>query len=133
MIGESLGSHATVAALAHKIAERAAGNPFFVEEIVRDLADRGVLTGERNAYVCTREVAEVSVPATLHAAIAARIDRLDSVAKKLLSAAAVIGLRFGVDLLERLPIARPSCNSSTPDSLTGSRWVRAQRTRFGIR
>ena len=102
LIGELLGSHASVSALAHKIAERAAGNPFFVEEIVRDLADRGVLTGERNAYVCTREVAEVSVPATLQAAIAARIDRLDSVAKKLLSAAAVIGLRFGVDLLERL-------------------------------
>jgi adenylate cyclase len=102
LIGELLGSHASVAALAHKIAERTAGNPFFVEEMVRDLVERGVLAGERNAYVCVREVAEVSVPATLQAAIAARIDRLDSVAKQLLSTAAVIGLRFGVDLLERL-------------------------------
>ena len=41
---------------------------------------------------------EVSVPATLHAAIAARIDRLDGVAKRTLNAAAVIGLRFGADL-----------------------------------
>jgi adenylate cyclase len=99
LIGELLGSHASVAALAGKIAERAGGNPFFVEEIVGDLADRGVLTGERNAYFCPREVAEASVPATLQAAIAARIDRLDSVAKQLLGAAAVIGLRFGADLL----------------------------------
>jgi len=41
----------------------------------------------------------VSVPASLQAAIAARIDRLDDVAKQTLNAAAVIGLRFGVDLL----------------------------------
>ena len=59
------------------IAERAAGNPFFAEEIVRELAERGVLRGNRGAYVSTAEVAEVSVPATLQATIAARIDRLE--------------------------------------------------------
>jgi adenylate cyclase len=42
------------------------------------------------------------VPATLQAAIAARIDRLDTVAKRTLKAAAVIGLRFGADLLDSL-------------------------------
>ena len=102
LIGELLGSHPSVAALADQITERAAGNPFFVEEIVRDLADRGVLAGERGAYVCQREDTEVSVPATLHAAIAARIDRLDSAAKSTLNAAAVIGSRFSADLLGTL-------------------------------
>jgi adenylate cyclase len=131
LIGELLGSHASVAALAHKIAERAAGNPFFVEEIVRDLADRGVLTGERNAFVCTREVAEVSVPATLQAAIAARIDRLDSVAKQLLSAAAVIGLRFGVDLLERL--ADSSAITKLVDAGLIDRVGLAPRTAYAFR
>ena len=76
------------------IARRAAGNPFFAGEITRDLAERGVLGGQRGAYVCRHRVAEVRVPATLQATIAARIDRLDPLAKHTLSAAAVIGSRF---------------------------------------
>ena len=52
----------------------------------------------------TAEAAEVSVPATLQATIAARIDRLDPAAKRTLSAAAVIGSRFSLDLLETLGI-----------------------------
>ena len=59
------------------IAERAAGNPFFAEEMVRELAQRGVLAGEHGGYVWTADVAELSVPATVQAAIEARIDRLD--------------------------------------------------------
>ena len=43
----------------------------------------------------------MSVPATLQATIAARIDRLDPKAKRTLSAAAVIGSRFSLDLLTR--------------------------------
>ncbi len=52
----------------------------------------------------TAEVAEVSVPATLQATIAARIDRLDPKAKRTLSAAAVIGSRFSLDLLTALGV-----------------------------
>ena len=43
---------------------------------MRDLAERGVLRGERGGYISTVRGAEVSVPATLQATIAARIDRL---------------------------------------------------------
>ena len=50
------------------------------------------------------EVSEVSVPATLQATIAARIDRLDPKAKRTLSATAVIGSRFGLDLLTVLGV-----------------------------
>ena len=89
---------------ARQIAERAAGNPFFAEEIVRELAERGVLRGQPGAYMSTADVAEVSVPATLQATIAARIDRLDPAAKRTLSAAAVIGAKFSRDLLETLGI-----------------------------
>ena len=49
-------------------------------------------------------LAEVSVPATLQAAIAARIDRLDPLAKRTLCAAAVIGSRFSPELLAALQI-----------------------------
>src|SRR6516162_5906884 len=99
LVSELLGPDPSVGELGKKIAERAAGNPFFAEEIVRELAERGVLDGERGGYVSTADVGEVSVPATLQATIGARIDRLDLKAKRTLSAAAVIGSRFGLDLL----------------------------------
>ncbi len=98
LIIEMLGRDPSLAALTTQIAERAAGNPFFAQEIVRDLADRGVLDGERGAYRIERETTETSVPATLQAVIAARIDRLDAAAKRTLNAAAVIGSRFDADL-----------------------------------
>jgi class 3 adenylate cyclase len=104
LVSELLGPDPSVGALGQTIAERAAGNPFFVEEIVRELAERGVLHGERGGYVSTADVGEVSVPATLQATIAARIDRLDPAAKRTLSAAAVIGSRFSLELLETLGI-----------------------------
>jgi class 3 adenylate cyclase len=104
LIAELLGPDASVGALGQKVAERAAGNPFFAEEMVRELAERRVLRGNRSAYVSTVGAAEVSVPATVQATIAARIDRLDPAAKRTLSAAAVIGSRFDPGLLETLGI-----------------------------
>jgi class 3 adenylate cyclase len=99
-----LGPDPSVRALGQTIADRAAGNPFFAEEIVRDLVERGVLHGQPGGYVSTAEGAEVSVPATLQATIAARIDRLEPKAKRTLSAAAVVGSRFDLDLLMALGI-----------------------------
>jgi class 3 adenylate cyclase len=104
LIGELVGPDPSVGDVAALIAGRAAGNPFFAQEIVRDLSERGVLDGDRGAYVCRDDVAEVNVPATLQAAISARIDRLDPSAKRALSAASVIGSRFSTELLTRLGI-----------------------------
>jgi adenylate cyclase len=102
LVSQLLGSDESVNALSQTIIERASGTPFFAEEIVRELAERGVLRGEPGAYVSTAEAAEVTVPATLQATIAARIDRLEPNAKRTLGAAAVIGSRFGLDLLAGL-------------------------------
>jgi hypothetical protein len=104
LVSELLGPDPSICALGQKIAERAAGNPFFAEEMVRELAERGVLRGNRSGYVSTVGAAEVSVPATVQATIAARIDRLAPAAKRTLSAAAVIGSKFSRDLLETLGI-----------------------------
>jgi len=104
LVAHLLGPDPSVDALGHRVAERAAGNPFFAEELARELAERGVLRGEPGAYMSAAEVSEVSVPATLQATIAARIDRLDPKAKRTLSAAAVIGSRFGLDLLTVLGV-----------------------------
>ena len=104
LLGELLGSHPSVGELAAMIAERAAGNPFFAEEMVRELAQRGVLAGEHGGYLCRADVADVAVPATVQVAIEARIDRLNVSAKQTLTAASVIGARFGAELLAALGI-----------------------------
>ena len=104
LVSQLLGQHPSVGGLATMIAERAAGNPFFAEEIVRELAERGVLRGNRGTYMSMADVAEVSMPATVQASIAARIDRLKPKAKRTLSAAAVIGAKFSRDLLETLGV-----------------------------
>jgi adenylate cyclase len=102
LVTELLGPDRSVGGLATVIAERAAGNPFFVEEMARDLAERGVLAGARGNYVCQVDHADAAVPATLQATIAARIDRLVLAAKQTLNAAAVIGLRFSAEQLALL-------------------------------
>jgi adenylate cyclase len=102
LTAELIGRHPLLGDLSARVAERAAGNPFFAEELVRDLAERGVLRGPPGAYSLHGEVDDADVPTTLHATIGARIDRLDSVAKRTLNAAAVIGSRFDADLLAPL-------------------------------
>jgi class 3 adenylate cyclase len=104
LVSQLFGPDPSVGVLGQRIAERAAGNPFFAEEMVRELAERGVLRGEPGAYTSAAEVDEVSVPVTLQATIAARIDRLDPKAKRTLSAAAVIGSKFSLDLLTVLGV-----------------------------
>ena len=100
LVSELLGPDPSVGVLGHAIAERAAGNPFFAEEIVREVAERGVVEGKSGAYISTAEGAEVSVPATLQATIASRIDRLRPNAKRTLSAAAVMGRERAAELFE---------------------------------
>jgi class 3 adenylate cyclase len=104
LVGELVGPDLSVGAVAALITGRTAGNPFFAQEMVRELAERGVLEGQRGRYRCRADVAELSVPATVQAVIAARIDRLEPGAKQTLSAAAVTGSQFGPDLLMSLGI-----------------------------
>ena len=91
---EQLGAHPSLAGIARQIRERAAGNPFFVEEAVQALAESGHLQGERGSYELVRPIAEWPIPDTVHALLAARIDRLPDESKTLLQTAAVIGQEF---------------------------------------
>ena len=73
------------------IHERTGGNPFFIEEIVRELDESGYLEGERGTYRLARPIEDAGVPVTVQAVLAARIDRLDTEAKHLLQVASVVG------------------------------------------
>jgi adenylate cyclase len=104
LLDELLGTDPSIRPISELISRHAAGNPFFAQEMVHELSDRGVLDGERGRYTCHTDVAEISVPATLQAAIAARIDRLAVGAKRTINAAAVVGSRFTTDLLAALGV-----------------------------
>jgi class 3 adenylate cyclase len=84
------------------ILARAEGNPFFVEEVVRMLIDKGVIERHGDLWVATTTVASVEIPETLHGLLLARIDQLPEAAKKSLRVASVIGRQFPVRVLERV-------------------------------
>jgi tetratricopeptide (TPR) repeat protein len=97
-----LGDDASLAPLVRLLIERTEGNPFFLEESVRTLVETGVLVGEPGAYRLAQPVDSLQVPATVHAVLAARIDRLPPEEKRLLQTAAVIGTEVPLPLLEAI-------------------------------
>ena len=90
LLADLAGGDPSLDGLADLIHERTGGNPFFIEEVVRELVEAGNLKGARGAYQLTKPVEDTGVPATVQAILAARIDRL-AAAKALLQAAAVFG------------------------------------------
>ncbi|HXG76974.1 MAG TPA: adenylate/guanylate cyclase domain-containing protein [Gaiellaceae bacterium] len=93
LIEELLGARLPEEVLA-ALVERAEGNPFFVEELVGSLAEAGVLERANGAWQ-VREVPDAfAVPDSVHAVLAARLDRLPAAEKAALQAAAVIGRVF---------------------------------------
>ncbi len=78
------------------------GNPFFLEETVRTLVETKALMGERGRYRLMQPVQALGVPATVHAVLAARIDRLPQEDKRLLQVAAVIGKDVPFALLQAI-------------------------------
>jgi len=97
-----LGVDASLAAVRGRLVARAAGNPFFLEELVRSLVQSGTLAGNRGAYRLTGTLEDIAVPSTVQAVLSARIDRLAPVDKDVLQAAAVIGSSFAAPLLARV-------------------------------
>ncbi len=97
-----MGGNEAAAALKADLIERTGGNPFFLEESVQALVETGVLVGTRGTYRVTRSTAEIRIPDTIQAVLAARIGRLPPEDRKLLHTAAVIGLEVPLALLRRV-------------------------------
>jgi len=95
-----VGTDPALAPLKRLVADRANGNPLFLEECVQTLAETGALEGEPGAYRFTRPTLALEVPPTVRATIASRIDRLRYEDKRLLQAASVIGDEVPMRLLE---------------------------------
>jgi class 3 adenylate cyclase/tetratricopeptide (TPR) repeat protein len=97
-----LGDDPQLAPLKRLLTERTEGNPFFLEESVRMLAESQVLVGERGTHRLMKALQTIRVPATVQAVLAARIDRLPAEDKHLLQTAAAIGKQIPLPLLQKV-------------------------------
>ena len=102
LLGDLLGHDASLDGLAELVEERTGGNPLYVEELVRELVESGTLAGTKGAYRMAREIEDLPVPPTVQAILAARIDRLPTVAKATLQTMAAIGSETNRSLLTQV-------------------------------
>jgi adenylate cyclase len=102
LVQDHFGGDASLALLSRNIIERAQGNPFFLEELINALVERGDFEGQRGAYRLKGGIDSIPLPSTVQAVIAARIDRLEDDAKKVLEIASVIGREISTLVLDRI-------------------------------
>ena len=100
LLRDHFGTDPSLALLSRNIIERTQGNPFFLEEIVNALVERGDFDGEKGAYRLKGGVDTIPLPTTVQAVVAARIDRLDENTKQVLEIASVVGREISVSILD---------------------------------
>jgi adenylate cyclase len=91
-----------VAPLLPLIADRARGNPFFIEELVRKFDESGNLAGSTGAYRLLRAPDMKLIPDNVQAIVSARVDSRPELERSLLQTAAVIGREFVMPVLEHV-------------------------------
>jgi len=108
LLCDLLGKDSSLALISRHIAQRAQGNPFFIEELVHSLIECGDFEGERGAYRLAGGIDSIPLPTTIEALLAARIDHLDEPARQVLQCAAVIGREVPVAILESVTGLQPT-------------------------
>jgi class 3 adenylate cyclase/tetratricopeptide (TPR) repeat protein len=88
--------------LSHLVLEKAEGNPFFVEEMIKSLLEAGALEHRDGSYKAVKTSAPIEVPDAIQDVIMSRIDRLEPAPRKALQLASVIGREFTIELLETI-------------------------------
>jgi class 3 adenylate cyclase/tetratricopeptide (TPR) repeat protein len=94
LVASLLGIEDPPATVADVILDKAQGNPFFVEEVVRALIDAGVVYRDGDRWRCRAVIDDMAVPASLQSVILSRVDRLQEDARRVLQSASVIGRVF---------------------------------------
>jgi tetratricopeptide (TPR) repeat protein len=93
--------------LARLLFEKTDGNPFFVEEVFRHLAEEGKLFDEGGAFSSSLQVDQLQAPDGVRLVLGRRLERLSEDARRILTTAAIIGRAFSLDLLAELEKGRP--------------------------
>ena len=82
------------------VIERAGGNPFYLEEIVRSLVESGVLTRGEDGWSCSDAVTTLDVPLTIQGLLLSRLDRLPPEVRRVTQEASVLGVEFSHAMLQ---------------------------------
>jgi class 3 adenylate cyclase len=86
--------------LAHAVKRETEGNPFFTTELLRHLAETGLIYQDATGHwVATDDLSTKGLPQSVRQVVGQRVDRLGEDARKVLSQAAVIGRDFDIDVL----------------------------------
>ena len=85
--------------LSDRLAEASQGNPLYVEEMLRMLADEGALERREGIWVAAGELAGIDAPPSIEALIAARLERLGAPERAVAEAASVAGQVFWADAI----------------------------------
>ena len=88
--------------LANLLERRSEGNPFFIEEIIKTLVEKEIVSVKKGKLEIQTEKLEAGVPETLQGVILARIDRLEDRIREVLLDASVIGREFLRPILEQI-------------------------------
>ena len=80
--------------LKEQIIQRAGGNPYFIEEVIRSFIDEGAVVMKEGGFEVTDKLSTMSIPRTINEVLMARIDRLDQKTRDLVKTASVIGRNF---------------------------------------
>jgi class 3 adenylate cyclase len=102
LIANALDSTELPEGLAARIAASAEGNPLFIEEMLAMLIAQGAIERESGRWITTTNLDEVTVPATISALLAARLDQLSADEREALGAASIIGKEFFVGAVREL-------------------------------
>jgi class 3 adenylate cyclase/tetratricopeptide (TPR) repeat protein len=108
LVQDHFGNDPSLALLSRNIIERAQGNPFFLEELINALVERGDFEGEKGAYRLKGGIDSIPLPSTVQAVVAARIDRLEENAKKVLEIASVVGREISTSILDAVAGLAPA-------------------------
>ncbi|UCB50661.1 MAG: AAA family ATPase [Deltaproteobacteria bacterium] len=102
LVRNILGGIALDPELEQRIVEKTGGNPFFVEEIVRELLERGDIGKAGDRYICKKPIDQCEIPSTVQGVLAAKMDRLSEDLKRTMQVASVIGRDFAFRLLKSI-------------------------------
>lgn len=129
LVRDLIGDRPELSEIAHRVVDRSGGNPFFAEELVRSLADQGIIDGEIGNYrMLGFNFGDALLPATVEAVISARIDCLRDTEKAVLQIAAIIGKEFPLRILRDVAGPYAAQIDKTLADLCGAELIQAQST-----
>ncbi|MGD9043925.1 MAG: tetratricopeptide repeat protein [Desulfobacterales bacterium] len=102
MVSYLLGTDFLSRDLEEFVLEKTEGVPFFIEELIKSLKDLKIIERENNRYRITKDIKEVTIPATVQDVIMARVDSLPEGTKSLLQTVSVVGRESSYDLIKQV-------------------------------